>query len=155
MKKISPLIAVFIVLLIGGSVIYGSANAPDKTDQEKTSIAGMWLNANSQIVLHADSRHKWKQSDVQVTKGISILRRKANSNVAMLWSMKSVAKGLEGGKSTKYQSKMVLQGIRGPVVGDLDSRARDIKGEDVKITGLHTSCSKVMMPNTSPSLMEL
>ena len=86
-------------LVIGGTLIAGSAHAVGQAD-EKTPINDAWLTAKTKIALAADGRVKGRQIDVTTTKNVVMLRGKVDSDAAKQ-AAEDITKMLDGVKSVK------------------------------------------------------
>lgn len=140
--KFPSLITFCTVLLVGGSVIYGSTDALGQTDQEKTPGADMWLKANSRIARFADARIKGRQLDVETTKGVVMLRDPAKP------AAKAIAKEFDGLKSLKNDSGVATPPLREALGVSEDSTAMNVKGRAAKFRGLHANRLKLMIMNS-------
>jgi hypothetical protein len=116
--KIPSLMTFCTILLVGGSVIYGSTDALGQTDQEKTPSADMWLKANSQIALFADARIKGRQLDVETTKGV------------------------------KNDFEVATPPLGEALGDSEDSTAKDAKERAAKFRGLHANRLKLLIINS-------
>ena len=137
--KIPSLITFCTVLLVGVAVIYGATNALGKTDEKKTPTTDLWLNAKSQIALIADGRIKERQLEVEITKGVVLLRRSVNSDVA-----EDAAKEFDGVKSVKNDPEVVAPPRREAVDDSEDSTALEARERAAKFRSLHGNRSKLM-----------
>lgn len=97
-------------LVIGGTLIAGSANARDRAD-EKTAIADMWVTAKTKIALAADGRVKGRQIHVVTTKNVVMLRGKVDSDSAKQ-AAEEITKMLDGVKSVKNNLEVVAPSKR-------------------------------------------
>lgn len=67
------------VLVIGGSLLAGSANALSKAD-EKTPINDTWSTAKTKIALFADARIKGSEITIETSQGSVTIRGKCRMN---------------------------------------------------------------------------
>jgi hyperosmotically inducible protein len=102
------------VLVIGGALITGSANALGKAD-EKTpidnAINDAWLTAKTKIALFADARVKGSEINVETTQGAVMIRGKVDSDAAKQ-AAEDIAKGLDGVKTVKNELQVVAPSKR-------------------------------------------
>ncbi len=121
-------------LVVGGSLLTGSAYALDKAD-EKTPINDTWITAKTKIALAADGRVKGRQIDVETTKGQVMLRGKVDSDAAKQ-AAENITKLLDGVKTVKNDLQVVAPSIR-DAVGDKDeaitARVKDHFAKDAHL----------------------
>ena len=87
------------VLVIGGALLTGSANALSTAD-EKTPINDAWLTAKTKIALFADARVKGSEITVESAQGSVVIRGKVDSDAAKQ-AAEGIAKGIDGVKTVK------------------------------------------------------
>jgi hyperosmotically inducible protein len=94
-------------LVIGGSLLAGSANALSKAD-EKTPINDTWLTAKTKIALFANARIKGSEITVETLQGSVTIRGKVDSEVAKQLAGE-VAKGIDGVKTVKNDLQVIAR----------------------------------------------
>src|SRR5689334_25309378 len=88
-------------LVIGGTLITGSAHAVSKAD-EKTPITDTWMTAKTKIALFADARVKGSDINVETAQGLVMMRGKVDSEDAKQ-ATEGIAKGIDGVKAVKNE----------------------------------------------------
>jgi hyperosmotically inducible periplasmic protein len=94
-------------LVIGGSLLAGSANALSKAD-EKTPINDTWLTAKTKIALFANARIKGSEITVETLQGSVTIRGKVDSDVAKQMAGE-IAKGIDGVKTVKNDLQVIAR----------------------------------------------
>lgn len=97
-------------VVIGGTLIAGSAQAVSKTD-EKTAMNDSWITAKTKIALFADSRVKGSEIKIETTQGLVMIRGKVDSD-AVKQTAEGIAKGIDGVKSVKNELQVVAPSKR-------------------------------------------
>jgi hyperosmotically inducible protein len=86
-------------LVIGGSLLAGSANALSKAD-ERTPINDTWLTAKTKIALFADAKIKGSEITVETSQRSVTIRGKVDSG-AVKQAAEGIIKQIDGVKSVK------------------------------------------------------
>jgi hyperosmotically inducible periplasmic protein len=98
------------VLVVGGALIAGSAQALGKAD-EKTPINDSWITAKTKIALFADSRVKGSEINVETSQAAVMIRGKVDSDAAKQ-AAEGIAKGVNGVKTVKNELQVVAPSKR-------------------------------------------
>jgi len=97
-------------LVIGGSLLAGSANALSKADQ-KTPFNDTRLTAKTKIALFANARIKGSEITVETSQGSVTIRGKVDSDAAKQ-TAEGIAKGIEGVKTVKNDLQVIVPAER-------------------------------------------
>ena len=145
-------------LVIGGTLIAGSAHVLNKAD-EKTPITDTWLTAKTKIALFADAWVKGSEINVETTQGLVMIRGKVDSDAAKQ-AAEGIAKGIDGVKTVKNELQVVAPAKR-EATDDKDASITTRVNEQIakdsylKTAGIHaqTNAGVVSLSGEVSSLM--
>ena len=103
------------VLVIGGTLITGSAHAVNNADKN-TSMTDTRMTAKTKIALCADARVKGSEINIETSKGSVIIRGKVDSDEAKQ-AAEEIAKGIDGVKTVKNELQIVAPAKWDPIEG--------------------------------------
>ena len=103
------------VLVIGGTLITGSAHAVNNADKN-TSMTDTRMTAKTKIALFADGRVKGSEINIETSKGSVIIRGKVDSDEAKQ-AAEEIAKGIDGVKTVKNELQIVAPAKWEPIEG--------------------------------------
>jgi hyperosmotically inducible protein len=144
-------------LVIGGTLITGSAHAVNKAD-EKTPITDAWLTSKIKIALFADARVKGSEINVETSHGLVMIRGKVDSDEAKQ-AAEGITKGINGVKSVKNELQIVAPAKREWMNDDASITIRVIakiaKDYALSVAGIHaeTNAGVVSLSGEVSSLM--
>jgi hyperosmotically inducible periplasmic protein len=128
------------VLVVGGALIAGSAQALGKAD-EKTPINDSWITAKTKIALFADSRVKGSEINVETSQAAVMIRGKVDSDAAKQ-AAEGIAKGVNGVKTVKNELQVVAPSKREATDDKDDAITARVNGQiekdaQLKKAGIH------------------
>lgn len=144
-------------LVVGGSLIAGSAHALDKAG-EKTPITDAWITAKTKIALFSDARVKGSEIKVETTQGTVMIRGKVDSDAAKQ-AAEGIAKGIDGVKTVKNDLQVVAPSKREAMDDKDDAITARVheqiaKDPQLKQAGIHaqTNAGVVSLTGEVPDL---